>query len=104
MPSLRPKRACPTPVFPSHGSKIKGQERGAQTSKFRHKTFGLVEGSKALGTPVSSSMASSSKASSPMAPGSPALAASAEICSCQSEWQTQDQQIKALHEEATKDG
>jgi hypothetical protein len=41
--------ACPTPVFPSQGSKIKGQERGAQTCKLRCKTFGPTKGSKASG-------------------------------------------------------
>jgi hypothetical protein len=42
-------------------------------------------------------MESESKAS-----GSLALAAITGICSCQSEWQTQDKQIKALHQEAAE--
>jgi hypothetical protein len=57
------------PIVPF--SRLKDQERGSQTSKFRHKTSGPVEGSNA----------SSSKALGPTALGSPALAALAEICS-----------------------
>jgi hypothetical protein len=41
-------------------------------------------------------------ASDSTALGSSTSAATAAICSCQSDWQTQDKQIKAPHEEAAK--
>jgi hypothetical protein len=44
----------------------------------------------------------SSMSSGPTASGSSASVATAAICSCQSEWQAQDKQIKALHEEAAE--
>jgi len=87
MPSLRPKWAHPTLVLSSQSSEIKGQERSAKTSKFWHQTSGPTSGSMASGPPVSGYMASSSKALGTTVLGS---SASTEICSCQSEWQTQD--------------
>jgi hypothetical protein len=82
MPPLWFKWSHPTFAFTSKGSKIEDQERVAKTSYIRHWTS----------DPASGSMAS----------GSTALAAIAAICSCQSEWQTHDKQIKALHEEAAE--
>jgi hypothetical protein len=34
--------------------------------------------------------------------GSSGSTASAEVCSCQSEWQTKEEQIKAIHEKAAE--
>jgi hypothetical protein len=86
-----------TLVFTSQGSKIEGQKRVAEISYIRHQTSSRSSGSTASGF-----MASGSTASRSTALGASVSAATTVICSCQSEWQTQDKQIKALHEEAAE--
>jgi hypothetical protein len=56
------------------GSQDEGSKEAASKSYIRHSTFDDTSGS----------------------------TASAEICSCQSEWQTKKEQIKALQEKATE--
>jgi hypothetical protein len=59
------------------GSKVKGSEGAANKSYIRHSTYdGTL--------------------------GCTASAATAEVCSYQSKWQTKEEQIKALQEKATE--
>jgi hypothetical protein len=61
----------------SSGSKFEGSEGATNKSYIRYSTSDYI-------------------------PGSTASAATAEIGSCQSEWQIKEEQIKALQEKATK--
>jgi hypothetical protein len=56
------------------GSEVKGSEGAAKKSYIRHSTSYNTSGS----------------------------AASAKVCSCQSEWQTKEEQIKVLQEKAVE--
>jgi len=56
------------------GSQEKGLEEAANKSYIRHSTFDDTSGS----------------------------TASAEVCSCQSKWQTKEEQIKTLQKKATE--
>jgi hypothetical protein len=56
------------------GSEVEGSEEAANKSYFRHSTSYVSSGS----------------------------TASAEVCSCQSKWQTKEEQIKALQEKAAE--
>jgi hypothetical protein len=58
-------------------SEVEGSEGVANKSYIRHSTF---DGTSGL----------------------TALAATIEVCSCQSEWQTKEEQIKALQEKAAE--
>jgi hypothetical protein len=59
------------------GSEVEGSMRTANKSYIRHSTFDSTS-------------------------GSTASAATAEVCSCQSEWQTKKEQIKALQEKVVE--
>jgi hypothetical protein len=83
--SIPTKEACTlviTAASPSHstqvsiapGSQDEGSEEAANKSYIRHSTFNSTSGSTTL----------------------------AEVCSYQSEWQTKEEQIKALQEKATE--
>jgi hypothetical protein len=58
----------------SPGSKVEGSKGASSKSYIRHSTFDSTSGS----------------------------TASAAICSCQSKWQTEEKQIKALQEKAAE--
>jgi hypothetical protein len=85
MPPLWFKWSHSTPLLTSQSSEIEGQEGVAKTSYIWHYTFGLASGSMASGSTES---------------GSTTSTVTTTICSYQSEWQTQNKQIKALYEEA----
>jgi hypothetical protein len=59
------------------GSKVEGSEGATNKSYIRHSTSDGTS-------------------------GSTASTAAAEVCSCQSEWQTKEEQIKALQKKATE--
>jgi hypothetical protein len=61
----------------SSGSEVEGSEGATNKSYIKHSTFDYI-------------------------PGSTALAAIAEVGSCQSEWQIKAEQIKTLQEKATE--
>jgi O-acetylhomoserine/O-acetylserine sulfhydrylase-like pyridoxal-dependent enzyme len=61
----------------SSGSKVKGSKGAAHKSYIRHSTSDYI-------------------------PGSTASAATAEVGSCQSEWQIKEEQFKALQEKAAE--
>jgi hypothetical protein len=83
--SILPKEACPPvitvaspvtsdPIVHISSSEVQGSEGVANKSYIRHSTFYSTSGS----------------------------TASAEVCSCQSEWHTKEEQIKALQEKAAE--
>jgi len=61
----------------SSGSEVEGSERAANKSYTRHSTTDGISGSMASAT-------------------------TAKVCSCQSEWQIKEAQIKALQEKAAE--
>jgi hypothetical protein len=64
-------------MFTSSGSKVEGSEGAANKSYIRHSTSDYIL-------------------------GSTASTVTAEVGSCQSEWQIKEEQIKALQEKAAK--
>jgi hypothetical protein len=81
--SIQTKEACPpvitaaSPVTSNpnvHSSEVEGSEEAANKSYIRHSTSDGTLGS----------------------------TASTEVCSCQSEWQTKEEQSKALQEKAAE--
>jgi hypothetical protein len=61
-------------MYTTPGSEVKGSEGAANKSYITHSTFDNTSGSMAL----------------------------AEVCSCQSEWQTNEEQIQALQKKVTE--
>jgi hypothetical protein len=72
--SLQHHRSHPTQMSTAPGSKVEGSEEAANKSYIRHSTSKGTSGSMAT----------------------------AEACSCQSEWQTKEVQIKALQEKVVE--
>jgi thiaminase len=75
--SLRHHRSHSTQVSTTPGSQDEGSEEATNKSYIRHSTFSGTS-------------------------GSTASAVTAKVCSCQSEWQTKEEQIKTLQEKATE--
>jgi hypothetical protein len=75
--SLRHHRSHLTQTPTSSGSEVEGSEGAANKSYIQHSTFDGISGSTASATTT-------------------------EVCSCQSEWQIKEEQIKALPEKAAE--
>jgi hypothetical protein len=72
--SLRHQRSHPTQISTAPGSEVEGSEEVANKSYIKHSTSYDPSGS----------------------------TASTKVCSCQSKWQTKEEQIKELQEKATE--